>query len=79
MFFVYDLRNKIMEYMIYNDVDIDKFNDVMTQGKGKKQDSVAIGKLSSILKPVVDRYNDLDHSERYKFRDLIYCINKQSC
>lgn len=73
---VYDLRNKISQYMLYNSADVDKFNALMQESSGKKQDAVAMGKLTSLLKPVVDRYNDLEQAERYKARDFIRKFNK---
>lgn len=70
---VYDLRNKINQFLLYNGDDIEAFNKVMSL---KKQDATAMGRLTSILKPVVDRYNDLSKEEKFKARDLIRKFNK---
>lgn len=73
---VYDLRARLKEFMLYNSDDVDKFNKLMESQSGKKQDNTGVGKLTSLLKPVVDRYNDLDENERYKFRDYVRKFNK---
>ena len=72
---VYDLRNKLGQFLLYNADDVDNFNKLMNSQAGKKQDSTAMGRLTSILKPVVDRYNDLSKEERFKARDLIRKFN----
>ena len=48
----------------------------MTSQSNKKQTDTALGKLASMFKPVVDRYNDLDEDERYNARDYIRKFNK---
>ncbi len=63
---VYDLRNKIKAFMLYNSIDVDNYYDFMIKHSNVKQDSVALGRLSGILKPVVDRYIELS-SEEQKF------------
>lgn len=73
---VYDLRAKIGLYMLYNFDDVKKVTDLMAAQSGKKQDSVAMGKLTSLLKPVVERYNDLNDEERYAVRGYIKKFNK---
>lgn len=73
---VYDLRTKIRGFMLFSDDDIIAFNKVMSSQGGKKQDDTAQGKLASILKPIIDRYNELDEKERYVVRDTIRKFNK---
>lgn len=72
---VYDLRNKIKPYMLYNTEDVEKFYSLMSSQAGKKQDPTAFGRLSSILKPIEDRYVDLEQKERDEVRDLIRRFN----
>ena len=72
---VYDLRNKIRDYMIYNWDDVEKFNNYMMSQMGKSQDPAALGKLSSMLRPVINRYNDLNEDDRYTFRDFVRKFN----
>ncbi|MBO5223057.1 MAG: type I restriction endonuclease subunit R [Clostridia bacterium] len=59
---VYTLRGKIQEYMLYNFDDVDKYYKFMST-HSVKQDSVAMGKLASMLKPVADRYDEIDTVE----------------
>lgn len=73
---VYDLRTKMRGYMLFSDDDVIAFNKVMLLQGGKKQDESAQGKLASILKPVIDRYNELDEKERFVVRDIIRKFNK---
>lgn len=73
---VYDLRTKMRGYMLFSDDDVIAFNKVMLLQGGKKQDESAQGKLASILKPVIDRYNELDEKERFVVRDIIRKFNR---
>ncbi|WIF88306.1 type I restriction endonuclease subunit R [Acholeplasma laidlawii] len=56
---VYDLRTKIHSYMLYNDQDVDLFAKIKIDA-AKKQDDKALGRVTSILKPVIDQYLELD-------------------
>lgn len=70
--YVYDLRQKLKDFMLFNDQEADEFNKIMSEvGDTKKQDSKALGKITSLLKPVVDRYSDLDLDKRNKARDTM--------
>ena len=72
---VYDLRNKIRDYMLYNYDDVDAFNKFMAAQGDKKQDAVALGKLASLFRPVITRYQDLGEEDRYTARDYIRKFN----
>ena len=63
---IYKLQKDIHEYNIYSVNDVEAFCNVYYSGK--KQDSVMMGKMTSALKPVSDRYNNLAVDERYNFR-----------
>lgn len=73
---VYDLRKKITDFMLYNMDDVDKFRRLMESQSKKKQSDNALGLLSGLLKPVVDRYNDLSEDDRYTVRDYIRKFNR---
>ncbi len=60
---VYDLRTKISAFMLYNGDDVEKYYAFMSAYADRKQDAIALGKLSSIMKPVIERYLDLDTEE----------------
>lgn len=69
---VYDLRNKLTEFAIFNDEDVDKFYAIMkVNSDKKKQDDSAIGKLVSVMKPAVDNYSELDDDKRLLARDTM--------
>lgn len=63
---LYSLREKLRCYAIYSSNDVDAF--IREYTKGDTQDDKAMGRVSSVLKPVVDRYNDREETERYNIR-----------
>jgi len=67
---VYDLRTKIRSYLLYNDQDVDIFANIKITA-GKNQDDRALGRVTSVIKPVVDLYLDLSEKEKYEYRDLL--------
>ena len=73
---VYDIRTKINEFMLYNMDDVASFYNLMASSSGKKQDNTTSGRLSSLLKPVVDRFKDLDKDRQFSYRGLIKKFNK---
>ena len=69
---VYDLKNKLDDFSIFNDEDVDKFYSIMKANSDKKkQKDAAIGKLVSVMKPAVDNYSDLDDSKKLLARDTM--------
>ncbi|MBR1677432.1 MAG: type I restriction endonuclease subunit R [Clostridia bacterium] len=73
---VYDIRAKINEFMLYNFDVIDEFYNIMSAQSGKKQTATTSGKLSSLLKPVVDGYMELEKDKQFTYRKLIKKFNK---
>ena len=63
---IYKLQKEIHDYNIYSFNDIEAFCNVYYSDK--KQDATMMGKMTSALKPVSDRYNNLAPDERYNFR-----------
>ncbi len=75
---IYDLRTKIQPYMLYNFQDVEAYYDFMSKHKAEKQNAADLGRLSSIIKPVVDRYADLATEEerfhcRFAIRNFVKC------
>ena len=66
---IYQTQKELRDYAIYNDNDINAFADVWNQPG--QQDAKAMGHMTSILKPVADRYNLKNAEERYQFRRLV--------
>lgn len=66
---IYQTERELLDYAIYTSEDIEAFVKVWnTHGI---QDSVAMGRMTSALKPVTDRYNLKNSEERYQFRRLV--------
>lgn len=72
---VYDYRTKINDYMLYNFDDVDKFYELMSKEKDKKQNPNALGKLAAMFKPVVTHYSELLEEQRYTYRDYLRGFN----
>lgn len=63
---IYQLQKELRGYNIYSDSDIETFSSIYYSTP--KQDSTMLGKMTSALKPVADRYNGITTSDRYNFR-----------
>ena len=65
---LYQVQTDIRGYGLYDESDIEAAAEIVfLDGKGKSQSNVQ-GKLASVLKPAVARYNELDDDERYQVR-----------
>ena len=63
---IYELQKDLRNYKIYSDNDIEAFGNIYYSDK--KQDNTMMGKMTSALKPVADRYNLLEKDQRYNLR-----------
>ena len=63
---LYQTQRELRAYGIYSDEDIEAFTKEYYK-KGR-QDERAMGRMSSILLPVSNRYNKKTQNERYQFR-----------
>ena len=66
---IYQTQKEIRGFAIYSDNDIEAF--AKEYFSTKKQDERAMGRMTSILKPIADRYNLKTADERYQFRRQI--------
>ena len=71
---LYQVQHDLRGYSVYSDADIDAF--AKEYFSYNKQDSKALGRMTSVLKPVADRYNKMTADERYKFRRLCRNLKK---
>ena len=71
---IYGTKTELRKFKLYNDDDIEKF--VKINFKKGNQTATDLGKMTSLLKPIVDRYNSLEDDEQYKFRRTIRDFNK---
>ena len=72
---VYDLRAKIQDYLLYNMEDVQKYRTLMDAQSKQKQTQTGLGRLSAILKPVVDRFSELEEDGQYAARDYLRKFN----
>ena len=63
---IYQTQKELRGFGIYSDTDIEAF--AKEYFKPGKQDGKSMGRMSSVLKPVADRYNQKTTDERYQFR-----------
>lgn len=73
---VYDVRNKIRDFMLYNWEDVSAFNIFMETQSKKGQSDAALGRLANMLRPVIARYSELDEDDQYTTRDYIRTFNR---
>lgn len=66
---IYQTEKELLDYAIYTKNDIDAF--IAVWNHPSKQDEKAMGRMTSVLKPVADRYNLKNSEERYQFRRLV--------
>lgn len=63
---IYQVQNSLRGFAIYSDTQISAFCKEYFQTKG--QNERAMGRMTSILKPIADRYNAKTTDEKYHFR-----------
>lgn len=66
---IYKTQKELRGFGLYTDEDISAFSDIYF-AKGK-QDSKMMGKMTSALLPVAERYNKKSQDDRYQFRRLL--------
>ena len=71
---LYQVQKELRGYAVYSDNDISAF--AKEYFSFIKQDAKAMGRMTSALKPVADRYNKLEEGERYNFRRLCRSLVK---
>ena len=71
---IYQTERELLDYAIYTENDILAFIEVWN--KPGKQDANAMGRMTSVLKPVADRYNLKNSEEKYQFRRLVRSLLK---
>ena len=64
---IYDTQSKLRKYNIYNQQDIDQVLKLIRQAQ-KRQDEKLLGRISSLFKPVIQRYEELPKDTQYQFR-----------
>ena len=71
---LYQVQKELRGYAVYSDDDINAFaKEYFSSGR---QDARSMGRMTSVLKPVADRYNKLTPDERYQFRRMCRNMKK---
>lgn len=71
---IYDTKKMLRNYRLYNDDDIEKF--VKIYYKRGKQNATDLGKMTSLLKPIVHRYSEINEEKRFEFKKHVRNFNK---
>ena len=64
---IYDTQSKLRKYKVYNQEDIDQVIKLVRKAQ-KSQDERLLGRISSLFKPVIHRYEELPKDTQYQFR-----------
>ena len=72
---VYDFRSKIASFMLYGMDDVEAFVSFMRSHSGRNQTESALGRLTGLMQPVIDRYEALNEDDRNTARDYIRKFN----
>jgi type I restriction enzyme, R subunit len=67
---LYDLKNKMAEYRVYWDSEVDSFAKVFFNPE-QKQNKHDQAKLYSIINPAIDRFKALEVERQEEFRDVV--------
>lgn len=71
---IYDTKRLVRGYNLYNDDDIEKFLKIMY--KKTKQNDSDLGKMTSLLTPIVNRYKVLSEEKRFEYKKTVKNFNK---
>lgn len=64
---VYKYLNEILSYHLWSQEQVDAVFEIYK----KEQDNTSMGKLSSILKPIIEDFQKLDEEDQFKIRFLV--------
>lgn len=71
---IYDTQILLREARLYNDEDIEKFINIYY--KEGRQTATDLGKITSLMKLIINRYLELSEEDQFKFRKDIRNFNK---
>ncbi|PAF54649.1 type I restriction endonuclease subunit R [Mycoplasmopsis agassizii] len=72
---VYDLKNKIYEFNLYDIETVNKFYEIVKVSL-EEQNKDDLGKASSLFIPIEEKYKSLTTAEQNKYRDLLNKFNR---
>jgi len=71
---VYDLKNTLDEYRVYQKIEINSFADVWYSAEN--QEYADLGKLKAKIQPALDRYNALESEKQDMFKSTLARFNR---
>lgn len=71
---VYDLKNTLDEYRVYQETEIEKFSKIFFSGK--KQTRGDLGKLQAQIQPAVNRFQSLEQEQQDLFKSTLTRFNR---
>lgn len=71
---IYDLKNTLDGYRVYQQIEINGFADVWYSDKG--QEYADLGKLKSKIQPALDRFNALEAEKQDMFKSALARFNR---
>lgn len=71
---IYDLKNTLDEFRVYQQMEIDRFADIFYSNK--EQSAGDLGKLQGTIKPALDRYDALEIERQDLFKSTLSRFNR---
>lgn len=71
---IYDLKNTLDEYRVYQQMEIERFAEIFYEGKS--QSAGDLGKLQGAMRPALDRYNAIEEEKQDLFKSTLARFNR---
>lgn len=71
---VYDIKNTLDGFRVYQDIEVSKFADIFYSNE--VQQAGDLGKLQSTIRPALDRYNALEQAQKEVFKTTLARFNR---
>ena len=71
---VYDLKNTLDEYRVYQQIEIDRFAEIFYSSK--EQSGGDLGKLQGTIRPALDRFEALEEEKQELFKSTLARFNR---
>jgi type I restriction enzyme R subunit len=65
---IYDTKVQIRKFMLFNDMDVEKFNKIYYKDKQSDKD---LGKIASQFTPLLNNYVQLSDDDQFKFKKAV--------
>ena len=71
---IYDLKNTLDQYRVYQQMEVDRFAEIFYSGK--EQIAGDLGKLRGTIRPALDRYYELEPERQDMFKSTLQRFNR---